>query len=107
MNGNYVEDQYGRDLAKMETRGVAVAFMPQSTSQESYIGRSMVEGPATRTSSSRTPWMTSEVGCRAELLFSHDGDLPAPEGEAQARRAVKMYRHAADPARRCANMPKG
>ena len=35
MNGNYVEDQYGRDLAKMETRGEQ--FVPQSTSQESYI----------------------------------------------------------------------
>ena len=63
MNGNYVEDQYGRDLAKMETRWEA--FVPQSTSQSRIlIRRTWSTAPATRTSSSRIRWMTSEVVCR-------------------------------------------
>ena len=77
MNGNYVEDQYGRDLAKM-TRGRRSSPNPPVKSRTS-TPRTWSIGPATRTSSRRTPWMTSEVGCRAELLFSPDGDLPARE----------------------------
>ncbi len=78
MNGNYVEDQYGRDLAKMETRGEA--FLPQSTSQESYIDpKDMVDRAGDADKFQSNPLDDQRGGLSAELLFSHDGDLPARE----------------------------
>ena len=78
MNGNYVEDQYGRDLAAMETRGEA--FVPQSTSQESYIDpKDRVDRAGDADKFQSNPLDDQRGGLSAELLFSHDGDLPARE----------------------------
>jgi hypothetical protein len=62
----------------METRGEA--FVPQSTSQESYIDpKDMVDRAGDADKFQSNPLDDQRGGLSAELLFSHDGDLPARE----------------------------
>ena len=104
MNGNYVEDQYGRDLAKMETRGEAVPA--PATSQESYIDpKDMVDRAGDADKFQANPLDDQRGGLSAEL-FSHDGDLPARRRPSSSRGPLKIGGTLPHPARRCANTPK-
>lgn len=78
MNGNYVEDQYGRDLAAMEGRGILPT--PASTFQESYIPpNDMVDRAGYADKFQSNPLDDQRGGLSATMLFSHDGDMPARE----------------------------
>lgn len=68
--GNYVEDQFGRDLANNKSRGLIPT--PKSEFQSAYIPpRDM---PDKQRDAPVDPIMNARDGLTAEMMFRHNGD---------------------------------